>query len=71
MPQEAERTVRAEFEGQAPGILYVADCHEESPYSSDEINRFQASVRILHVLRGETFNLAYKYDSSIFGLCPV
>ena len=43
-------TVRAEFEGQAPGILYVADCHEESPYTSADINRCLASVITLDVL---------------------
>ncbi|CAL1169471.1 unnamed protein product [Cladocopium goreaui] len=42
--EEAELTVRAEFEGQAPGILYVADCHEESPYSLDEINRVVTQI---------------------------
>eukprot|EP00438_Fugacium_kawagutii_P000061 Skav215907 [mRNA] locus=scaffold1542:171426:184047:- [translate_table: standard] len=43
---DAERTVRAEFEGQAPGILYVADyvadsVHEETPYTSDNIERLK------------------------------
>lgn len=46
--QDAERTVRAEFEGQAPGILYVADyvadSYEESPYTSDNIE----SVLAIH-----------------------
>eukprot|EP00435_Cladocopium_sp_Y103_P018539 s4211_g4.t1 len=40
--QEAEMNVRAEFEGQAPGILYVADYvadgHEDYLCSSDQIN---------------------------------
>lgn len=39
--QEAETTVRAEFEGEAPGILYVADFQGDmdSPYTAEEVRR--------------------------------
>ncbi|CAK9077551.1 LEAF RUST 10 DISEASE-RESISTANCE LOCUS RECEPTOR-LIKE PROTEIN KINASE-like 1.4 (Probable receptor-like serine/threonine-protein kinase LRK10L-1.4), partial [Durusdinium trenchii] len=38
---EAETTVRAEFEGEAPGILYVADFQGDmdSPYTAEEVRR--------------------------------
>lgn len=39
--EEAETTVRAEFEGEAPGILYVADFQGDmdSPYTAEEVRR--------------------------------